>query len=131
MPVRHKRWNDPIEPDDGFRLLICRYRPRALKKENETWNEWWKDLGPSKDLHAAFYGKNGPPIDWETYREEYLKEMQSQRDKITELARRVAEGETITLLCSSACTDPDQCHRSLLKKLIDELVPRVTGKETG
>jgi len=34
--VRTKRWNDPREPDDGFRLLVCRYRPRGLLKGDET-----------------------------------------------------------------------------------------------
>ncbi len=122
MPIRHKQWDDPIEPEDGFRLLICRYRPRALPKAKETWKEWWKDLGPSKKLHADFYGKNGLPINWETYRKRYLEEMKEQRDKIAELARRSAAGETITLLCSSACTDASHCHRTLLKGLIEEMV---------
>jgi uncharacterized protein YeaO (DUF488 family) len=120
MPIKTKRWDDPGEPDDGFRLLICRYRPRALKKELETWGKWEKDLGPSKELHADFYGKHGPPIDWKEYRRRYLKEMKDQKERISELARRVAGAETITLLCSSACLDPDRCHRTLLKKLIEK-----------
>ena len=131
MSIRHRRWNDPVEPGDGFRLLVCRYRPRALPKEKETWNAWWKDLGPSKELHAAIYGKNGPPITWEAYRKRYLEEMRSQREKIAELARRVAAGETITLLCSSACTDASQCHRTLLKGLIEEMVPGVGESSPG
>ncbi len=32
MPIRTKRWNDPRDPGDGFRLLVCRYRPRGLRK---------------------------------------------------------------------------------------------------
>jgi uncharacterized protein YeaO (DUF488 family) len=122
MPIRHRRWNDPREPDDGFRVLICRYRPRALKKENETWDKWRKELGPSKELHADFYGKHGPPIGWETYRQRYLKEMHEERPRelIAELAQRAAAGETITLLCSSACEDALHCHRTLLKGLIEE-----------
>lgn len=124
MPVRHKQWDDPVEPEDGFRLLICRYRPRALRKENETWDEWCKDLGPSKELHADYYGKHRPPINWETYRKRYLNEMKAQHDKIEALARRVAAGETITLLCSSACTDATHCHRTLLKGLIEEAAGR-------
>ena len=32
----------------------------------------------------------------------------------------VAAGETITLLCSSACTDAAHCHRTLLKQLIEQ-----------
>jgi uncharacterized protein YeaO (DUF488 family) len=127
MPIKTKRWDDPREPDDGFRLLICRYRPRALKKENETWDKWEKELGPSKDLHAAFYGKHGPPIGWKEYRRRYLKEMKDQKERIAELARRAAAGETITLLCSSACLDPDRCHRTLLKQLIEAQYLRNLG----
>jgi len=122
MPIKTKRWNDPREPDDGFRLLICRYRPRALKKELETWDVWNKNLGPSKDLHADFYGKHGPPIGLEDYTRRYLEEMKSQETAIEDLARMVAEGKTITLLCSSACTDPTHCHRTLLKALVEKRV---------
>jgi uncharacterized protein YeaO (DUF488 family) len=117
--MKIKRWNDPQEPDDGFRLLVCRYRPRALPKKDETWDAWWKDLGPSKELHADIYGKHGDPIPWSAFRRRYLKEMKNQKVRIAELGRRVHSGETITLLCSSSCTDPKQCHRSLLKELIE------------
>jgi uncharacterized protein YeaO (DUF488 family) len=119
MPLKTKRWNDPIEPDDGHRLLICRYRPRGVRKEDETWDAWKPDLGPSRALHADFYGKHGPPIGFEEYRRRYLAEMEAQRAAITAIARRVQSGETITLLCSSACTDPAACHRTLLEALIE------------
>ena len=75
MAIKTKRWNDPIEPDDGFRLLVCRYRPRGLPKTKETWDAWDKHLGPSRELHAAFYGKHGPPIEWEAYVRRYLLEL--------------------------------------------------------
>jgi uncharacterized protein YeaO (DUF488 family) len=122
--IKTKRWNDPRKRNDGLRLLICRYRPRALPKKDETWDLWWKHLGPSKDLHAAFYGKHGPPIGWEEYHRRYLEEMKEQEESLDILAQKVAEGKTITLLCSSACEDESHCHRSLLKKLIEERVPR-------
>ena len=127
MPIRTKRWNDPAGDDDGFRLLICRYRPRALKKEDETWEAWWFFLGPSRKLHADFYGKNGPPIGMDKYRDRYLREMREQTEHIVKLAHRSAAGETITLLCSSACTDEKQCHRSLLKQLIEAEEREVTS----
>jgi len=117
--IKTKRWNDPIEADDGFRLLICRYRPRGLPKAKETWNAWDANLGPSRALHADYYGKHGPPISYAEYRKRYLREMKMQVERIEALARRIATGETITLLCSSACTDETHCHRTLLKKLIE------------
>jgi uncharacterized protein YeaO (DUF488 family) len=122
MPVRTRRWNDPVLAGDGLRLLICRYRPRALPKAQETWDEWWPEVGPSRELHAAFYGKNGPPIGWNEYRKRYLEEIKDQRALIGELAERVRRGETITLLCSKACEDESQCHRSLLRALIEKAV---------
>src|SRR5262245_36229359 len=78
VSIRTRRWNDPIEADDGFRLLVTRYRPRALRKENETWDAWQPDLGPSRELHADFWGKHGPPITWTAFRRRYLGEMRSQ-----------------------------------------------------
>ena len=119
MPIRTRRWNDPADKGDGFRLLICRYRPRGVRKQDETWDAWWKEFGPSRELHAAFYGKHGPPIGWEEYSRRYLEEMGAQEGLIDELAALVREGKTITLLCSSACEDESHCHRTLLRELIE------------
>src|SRR4051794_22206273 len=117
--IKTKRWNDPREPDDGFRPLICRYRPRALPRAKETWDLWWAHLGPSRELHAAYYGKHGEPVTWEEYRRRYLEEMREQEESIAFLAEKVAAGQALTLLCSSACTDESRCHRTLLKELIE------------
>ena len=124
MPIKTRRWNDPVEPDDGLRLLVCRYRPRGVRKSEETWDQWDPDLGPSRALHADVYGKKGPPIGWKEYRKRYLAEMAGRRERIDELAARVRAGETITLLCSSACLDDAHCHRSLLRELIETAVAR-------
>ncbi len=132
MPIKTKRWNDPREADDGFRLLICRYRPRGVRKQDETWDAWCSDLGPSRQLHADFYGKHGDPIDWQEYRTHYLEEMRQQQEYIEELAALVREGKTITLLCSSACEDASRCHRTLLRELIEGLLesqPSGSAKE--
>jgi len=122
VPVRTRRWNDRRLPGDGLRLLVCRYRPRGVRKSDETWDEWDPDLGPSRDLHAAVYGKSGPPISWDEYRTRYLAQMKGRQARIAELGARVRAGETITLLCSSACVDETHCHRSLLRELIEKAV---------
>ena len=122
MPIKTKRWCDARKADDGYRLLICRYRPRALPKADETWDNWCADLGPSKELAAEFYGKHGPPISLALYLERYLQEMTQQKESIDELAALVEQGQTVTLLCSSACTDPAHCHRTVLKELIEQRI---------
>jgi uncharacterized protein YeaO (DUF488 family) len=116
--IRTRRWNDPAEPGDGFRLLVTRYRPRGVSKDDETWDAWWPDLAPSRELHAAVYGKDGAPITWSEYVPRYLAEMQAQRETIRRLAAQVEAGKSVTLLCSSACVDEQRCHRSLLAQLI-------------
>lgn len=124
MSVRTRRWNDPKQPGDGHRVLVSRYRPRALKKEDETWDVWIPALGPSKALHAAWYGKKTGEgaITLEEYVPRYLDEMRAQRDRIYALALRVRRGEAVTLLCSTACVDPARCHRTLLAKLVEDAV---------
>ncbi|HUO10294.1 MAG TPA: DUF488 family protein [Phycisphaerae bacterium] len=75
MGISTKRWEDPVEEGDGLRVLVCRYRPRGLRKELENWAVWYPELGPSVELHAAAYGKKGVKIGWEIYRRRYLQEM--------------------------------------------------------
>ncbi len=133
MPIKTKRWNDPRKKSDGFRLLVCRYRPRALKKEDETWDAWQPDLGPSRELHAAYYGKHGQePIGWEEYEKRYVAEMQGaeQQQDIATLAEKVAAGSTLTLLCSSACETASRCHRTLLKQLIEQRITQLQPATT-
>jgi uncharacterized protein YeaO (DUF488 family) len=132
MKLYTKRWNDPKEPADGFRILITRYRPRALPKSEETWDAWMKELAPSPDLLAGFHGKKGrTKVTWDVYRATYLREMRSSpaaQQRIGELAERVAGGEAITLVCSSACVREDRCHRSLLRDLILKRLPASGGR---
>jgi len=117
MPVRTRRWSDPEQPGDGLRVLICRYRPRALPKADETWDVWMKALSPSKELLARF--QDGA-IGWPEYRKGYLHEMAAQPEAIQELAAQVRKGKTVTLLCSKSCEDEARCHRTPLKLLIEK-----------
>jgi len=125
MPIFTRRWDDPPESTElaqqppPTRILVTRYRPRGLPKERETWDQWTPNLGPSQALHAAAYGKTGAPIGWPIYRARYLAEMLKQQDAIKALAQRIANGESITLLCSSQCVRESRCHRSLLRELIE------------
>jgi len=138
MPIRTRRWCDRKQKGDGLRILICRYRPRALPKAKETWDVWLPDLGPSRELHADYYGKHGPPISFAEYVQRYLAEMKSRpaevQEQIDGLVELLREGKTITLLCSQACTDEARCHRSLLKEILERRLaeePQVESAPTS
>ena len=118
--LKTRRWCAPAEPDDGERILVCRYRPRALPKSEETWDVWMKELGPSPELFKQFFGKDGrTPIPFSTYRQRYVEEMAAQRETISKLAARLDAGENLTLLCSKDCFLPAVCHRTALAELIE------------
>lgn len=119
MPVYTRRWDDPPGKSEGLRILITRYRPRGVAKSAETWDLWMPNLGPSRQLHAAVYGKVGMGISWEAYLARYRTEMKQQTDPIAELATRLDNGQTITLLCSSQCVRESRCHRRILRQMIE------------
>ena len=113
--VKTKRvYDQPVE-SDGERILVTRYWPRPLSKEQVAHTVWLRDLAPSKELLRAWKKKR---ISWEMYTVRYHEEMQDQQEAIRGLAAR-AKCNTITLLCFEYEDDPC-CHRHLLKKLIEQ-----------
>lgn len=115
MPVRTKRWSAPASPADGLRVLVARYRPRGVPRGEEPWELWLPDAGPSRELHAAFFGKKGAPVGWDEYKRRYLEEMKGRPEVLARLSA-LSKAGLITLLCY--CEDSSRCHRTLLQGLL-------------
>jgi len=113
MPISTKRVYDPGDPGDGFRLLAMRLWPRGIRKDHVS--DWEKELGPSRELLDAYRKES---VDWATFKKKYHAEMRGKKDLLRTWALR-ARDEQITLLCS--CENPDRCHRTLLKALLEKL----------
>lgn len=126
--IKTGRWNEPRQAHDGVRILITRFRPRGLPKSEETWDEWDHELAPSPELVKKYKGKSGLPITWDVYRAIYRREMKQQEKALDALARRVAAGQTITLLCSSTCLRESRCHRSLLRELLEKRISELQAQ---
>lgn len=125
--IKTKKWKEPAEPGDGTRIFVARYRPRYLRKGDETWDEWRKELAPSRELHAAWYGKHEQPrISFHEYARRYREEMEAQSETIGELARRLVNGATLTLLCF--CAEEFRCHRTLLKEMVEQAAAELRGR---
>jgi uncharacterized protein YeaO (DUF488 family) len=131
MPIKTGRWDEKKRADDGHRVLICRSRPRAPAAGEEPWRQWLPCLAPSAALQAALAGRGKDdaggaarvaPLPWDEFRARYRREMaddEQAREAVAFLAQLVAEGRTVTLLCSASCPREDRCHRSLLRELIE------------
>lgn len=79
------------------------------------YDEWIPNLAPSKSLLSQYQGQKIP---WKKFRERYISEMSIRIIEIARLRRRSDMGEVITLLCWE--WNAQECHRSILKKLIDD-----------
>jgi uncharacterized protein YeaO (DUF488 family) len=73
--IKIKSLKQPTEESDGLRILIARYRPRYLRKEDENWHAWWKELAPSKLLWKAYLKEK--KIDWDEYSRRYKLEIRN------------------------------------------------------
>jgi uncharacterized protein YeaO (DUF488 family) len=118
MTVKLKSLRQSRESSDGFRILITRFRPRYVKKGNENWDAWLRELAPSRQLWYDYFKSN--KIEWNQYRERFIEEMMDN-SKSTELIRWLSKFEdnnndkNITLICF--CDNEKNCHRSIVKEL--------------
>ena len=142
--IKLKSLKEPTEESDGLRILIARYRPRYLRKEDENWNVWWKELAPSKSLWKEYL--KDKKIDWDEYSRRYkletlnnplaLKALQNlasldrttispdtnqeeQQQPPPQRSDILSKYDTVTLLCH--CKDENHCHRSLVKQMVKEI----------
>ena len=113
MPIRSKDVYELPSQDDGRRVLTTNYWPRGISKERA--GSYVRALGPSRGLLRVF--KDGE-ITWEQYAVQYLDEMRAEKPQ-AEIARlaELSRSETVTVMCM--CKDEAQCHRRLLRELIE------------
>jgi len=89
-----------------------------IKKENENWDAWYRELAPSRQLWYDYFKSN--KIDWNQYRERFIEEM-IDNPKSIELIHWLSKFEdhnnkNITLICF--CENEKKCHRSIVKELV-------------
>jgi len=93
--IKVKRVYDPIEKDDGVRILVDRLWPRGIKKDKI--DIWLKDIAPSNELRKWY---NHDPNKWEEFKRRYFDEL-DKNSKINELLQLIRKNENITLLYAS------------------------------
>jgi uncharacterized protein YeaO (DUF488 family) len=107
---------DPREADDGKRILVMRLWPRGIRKSHV--DLWLKEAGSSRELIRDW--KAGK-ITWARFRQRYSTDMRSDEGErsLAQIVGYARKGK-VTLLCS--CRDPEQCHRSILKQLVERMM---------
>ncbi len=116
MTVKLKRAYDEVAKNDGKRILVDRIWPRGVSEEDAALDEWFKEIGPSKELRQWF---DHDPDKFEEFKEKYRKELQdgeqkASYDKLKEIQKN---NSTITLVFSAK--DEENNQAVVLKEMLE------------
>lgn len=112
-----KRVYDPIEPDEGLRVLVDRIWPRGISKEALKADQWLRDAAPSDPLRRWF---GHDPSKWEEFKTRYIDELKA-KPEITRRLLELAEEKGVTLLFAA---HDIRCNQAVVLK--DYLVSLTT-----
>jgi len=87
--IKIKRVYDPPEGGDGYRILVDRLWPRGINKNKAKIDLWLRDIAPSNELRTWF---GHDPNKWEEFKSRYFEELDTSRDLVQDIAKRVKRG---------------------------------------
>lgn len=95
--LKIKRIYEPYDPKDGFRILVDRLWPRAIKKVDAKIDLWEKEIAPSTELRKWFGHQPDLFPEFET---RYEKELENNpiTPEFISIVRSHLGTENVTLL---------------------------------
>ncbi len=103
--IRIKRIYDPVDDNDGYRVLVDRLWARGISKERAKLDLWMKEIAPSDELRKWF---QHDPSKWDEFQLRYRKELLEKKELLSELKRIVKENKSVTLLYSAKDKEHNQ-----------------------
>ena len=101
--MRVKRIYEPVEADDGQRILVDRIWPRGISRARAALDAWMPDVAPSNELRKWF---DHDPLRWEEFQSRYRSEL-IDNARVDELGA-LATTAPVTLLYSARDTEHNQ-----------------------
>lgn len=112
--VRIGRVYEPVQPEDGHRILVDRLWPRGMRRGDPRVGEWMKDAAPSTDLRK-WYGHD--PERFDDFRARYEEELSTGGAQVAVFRiRGLATQGTVTLL--TATKDLDHSEVPILADVV-------------
>lgn len=122
MAIHVVRLGSARSPGEGLRIGTVRRPPRGVPKEryaSEDWYDvWLPNVAPSPELmklgQAAISDK-----DWQLFLRRYRTEMADpEKSRLLDLLAALSHSSSFAVGCY--CENEARCHRSELKKLLEE-----------
>lgn len=116
MTVKLKRVYDQTAKNDGKRILVDRVWPRGVSKEDAALDEWFKEIGPSKELRQWF---NHDSEKFEEFKKKYHKELQDGEQKASYDKLKAIQKENNTITLVYAAKDEEHNQAQVLKEMLE------------
>jgi uncharacterized protein YeaO (DUF488 family) len=110
--IHAKRIYDPVDREDGYRVLIDHVWPRGVSHERANLDEWARELAPSDELRKWF---DHVPARFAEFRVRYRDELAAQSERLDELRGHAAKGR-VTILY--AARDREHNNAVVLTELL-------------
>ena len=122
MAIRIVQLGSPREKDEGLRVGTVRRPPRGVPKpeyaSRDIYDVWLPNLSPSPELMKE--GKSAKDDrSWALFAKKFRAEMsRPEATRILELLAALSHRTQLAVGCY--CEDEKRCHRSILRKLLEE-----------
>jgi len=120
MDITLKRIYDPVDPEDGLRILVDRLWPRGVTKQDAALSVWAKNVAPSDELRKWFHRDTSQ---WREFKKRYHAELDTNASHVADLAKLISLHK-VTLLYASK--DEKKNHAIVLR---DYLVKQIEAME--
>ena len=117
------RLGTPRKPGEGLRIGTVRRPPRGVPKSEfanrDFYDVWLPDLSPSADLVSLAMHSGMDDNAWRVFERKYRQEMKRpEASRLLDLLAAMSHQTNFSVGCY--CEREDRCHRSILRKLLDE-----------
>ena len=123
MAIRVVRLGAPRSKHEGVRLGTVRRLPRGVRKAEyaarDYFDVWLPELAPSAALLSWAQSQEWTPGRWATFVRKFRREMR-QPPAARLLSLLAALSKTAGLSVGCYCENAGQCHRSVLRDLLEE-----------
>ena len=115
MEIRLKRIYDKPAEADGFRVLVDRFWPRGMSKNQAQIDLWDKSITPSTPLREWY---KHDPSKWDEFEALYWQELSHNQSSVNHFTEELAPHPTVTFLFGAK--DPAYSHATILKEFIEQ-----------
>jgi uncharacterized protein YeaO (DUF488 family) len=118
------RCGSPRKEGEGLRIGTFRYLPRGVRKEDyakkDYFDVWLPTVAPSRETLRSFKSKGIDEKTWGQLVQRYTSEMRKSTESRQTILLLAEMAKETPIAVGCYCADENFCHRSVLKRLIEE-----------